>query len=300
MTNILRKKIALSTGIPPSVQNAEAFWDKLLNAVSAWSLKGLEVDAEPQIVRRELLIGEQAQNRQTEDEMVFFTSPCLECGLSGVSFSKPVSLECAARRMLQSVDDVRESSNVFLGLICEEPAMTLKESIRIHLTSSPDGFDAEAKINSSFENQALSPLSRYLEIEFELPLEAGAGQVKCFFEFNTLKTYLAARHTDTEPNGQATEIKKQGVLHKSVQMSDIRVRGVIERVEMSFGDCTRLKVGQILPLETANQNAIILAVDTVSGSTDISNGMLGVWKQNRAIKLNAPISENFVRDLAAS
>jgi len=299
MANILRKKIALSTGVPPSIQGADQFWMKLNDATEKWLFKELGLALESRVVRREVLVGEQAEGVTAQGEVPFVMSPDADFGLSAIILSSGLAVKFAAHRMSQSVECLNDTSDLFLGLICEDPAMLLRESLKAHLTGDRNSFEKGIGLNLAFTPGQIKPQERYFQIEIELPFEGQAESLKLLFDFATLKRHLATSVKQLDGGRETMALDKRSLMHRSVQTSEIRINGVLERIRMSFGACSRLKVGQVLPLSKADQDSISIAVDTVSGSTDISLGKLGIWKQNKALKLSIPISEDFVRDLIA-
>lgn len=299
MTNILRKKITLGTGIPPSIQNAAWFWDNLISATEAWTLKGIEATAGSSVSRRMTLTGEQATNGGDEGE-VFFSVPVVTgAGLSGLGLSRGLAIRIAAKRMFQSMDSLEAASDLFLTLICENPAMLLKESVKAYSTGNRHAFERGVGVDLSFIPVELSPSGRYLQVDIEIPLGGQTERVRLLFEFGTLREYVDAFVTRANGPGRGDRMNGNSMLRSSIQKSDVRINAVLERVDMSFGACSKLRVGQVLPLMRADQNSISIAVETLDGSTDVSEGRLGVWKKNRAVQLTAPVSKSFIGDLSA-
>lgn len=298
MTNILRKKISLSTGIPPTIQNAEQFWCELCDATDVWISLGLEIPAESVVVGRKVLTGEEAGDEGDEGDISFVMPPVADFGLCGVSFSRKLALTLAARRMHQNVASLEDTSGLFLSLISEDPGMLLRESVSAHLEGRQYDFKKGIDVDLSFRQAELKPLGRYAQVEIEMRFGDLVERVRLLFGFDVLKDYLTLRSSNLEGSSDTLGLKNHRLINSSLQKSDIRIDAVLERIQMTLGACSRLKVGQTLPLLHADQGSISIAVETVSGSTDISRGELGIWKQKRAIKLSAPISENFVRDLA--
>jgi len=297
MTNILRKKIENSTGIPPSIHNAEEFWNALEGAVDAWLLRGLEEISGTRVLKRKVLTGEEASNSGADESVVFNMTPVADYGLSSITLSHGLAVRFAARRMHQSVEGMTGTSDLFLALISEDPAMLLRESVKAHLGGSRHDFERGISVDLLFNVEELAPAMRYIQVSMECSLEGEMEQVQLLFGFNALKNYLATRFSGSRSATGSSKLIEHGLIGNSVQKSDVCVYGIIDRIPMNIGACSRLKVGQVLPLVTADKEAIIVAVDTVSGCSGVSKGRLGIWKKRRAIKLSAPISENFVRDL---
>jgi flagellar motor switch protein FliM len=67
---------------------------------------------------------------------------------------------------------------------------------------------------------------------------------------------------------------------------------------MTIGQCSRLEVGQVIALPDVDTASVSLRAETVNGAVDIGKCEMGVWKQQRALKLKTPILEPFTRELA--
>ena len=78
----------------------------------------------------------------------------------------------------------------------------------------------------------------------------------------------------------------------------IRLDGVLERLTLSIGECSRFEVGQLIALPDVDTTRVSLQAETVNGSVDIGQCEMGVWKRQRALKLKTPILEPFTRELA--
>lgn len=299
MTNLLRKKIALSTGIPPSIQDAEEFWAKLCAAADAWILRGLDINALSTIAGREVLVGENAKANTGPGDIFLAMVPDHDFGLTAIALNRKLATMFAAKRMHQAEASLEDASDLFLGLICEDPMMLLKESVKAHLTGNRHNFKRGIDVDLSLAHGEIEPLARYVLVDVEVKIEQSKSSLKLFFDYDILKQYLTTLATTNPTDSGSIELNKHSLIRNSLHKSDIRIDAVLERLEMSLGACSRLKIGQTLPLVNADQGSISIAVETISGSTDISQGRLGLWKQKRAIKLSTAISENFIRDLTA-
>jgi flagellar motor switch protein FliM len=97
---------------------------------------------------------------------------------------------------------------------------------------------------------------------------------------------------------EAASSKGRGALRESVRSSMITIEGVLDRLTMTIGECSRLEVGQILALPEVDTANVSLRAETVNGTVDIGLCEMGVWKHQRALKLKTPILEPFTRELA--
>ena len=287
----------MSTGVPPSIYNAGAFWSELQAAVDSWILKGLRVASQVNISRRKVVLGEAVVNAAADDRVSFSFAPLEGHGLSQVTINNALALRFAAHRMHQDTDSIGNVSALFLSLVTEDPAMLLKESICAHLSGRRYEFEKGLGVDLELSRADLFPAMRYIQVTIDCTLPETQGQVDLLFDLNALKKYVAGHASNFSQNINSSKLDEHGVIGNSVHQSNVPVHAILERIQMSFGECSRFKVGQTLPLLKANKDEVMLAVDTISGSTDISKGQLGLWKRKRAIKLHLPISESFVRDL---
>lgn len=297
MANILRKKIALSTGVPPSIQNAHMLWGDLSLAVNTWFLKGLGQIVTSSIIGRSILTGEEVKHNLVAGETFLSFARIGGFGLSAIAMSRNLAVAHAAKRMHQDVASLECSSDLFLSLICEDPTMLLREAIRAYLSGNRHQFKTSNTSDLSYVPADIDPLARYIKVELSIAMAADQEKIRLFFDYNDLKKYLDDQALKSETKGDSIDLERHRIIRNSLHKSDIRVDAVLERIEMSFGACSRLRVGQVLPLLTGDQDMISIAVETVSGSTDISQGKLGIWKQKRAIKLAHPVSDDFIRDI---
>jgi flagellar motor switch protein FliM len=78
----------------------------------------------------------------------------------------------------------------------------------------------------------------------------------------------------------------------------IQLEGVLDRLTLSIGECSRFEVGQLIALPDVDTTRVSLQAETVNGSIDIGQCEMGVWKRQRALKLKTPILEPFTRELS--
>jgi flagellar motor switch protein FliM len=83
-----------------------------------------------------------------------------------------------------------------------------------------------------------------------------------------------------------------------VRTSAISIDAVIDRMKISIGDCSRLEVDQIIVLNAGAREQVTLTAETMSGALDFGKGRMGVWKNNRAVQVSAPVSPAFLENIA--
>ena len=80
----------------------------------------------------------------------------------------------------------------------------------------------------------------------------------------------------------------------AVGNSQVKLRAVVDNIELSVAECTRLQIGQVIPLEGASTSAVRIETETDEGPVVIADGLLGSYKSRRALKLNGELSHEFL------
>ena len=184
---------------------------------------------------------------------------------------------------------------LFLKLLSEQPTVALWQKLANGLT----GHDVLAREDPQSEAAAtaggLAAASRYLEVELALTLDGQASLVKCLFEVDYFQTYARNDVRQTADRKAQACSQSPKSLSDSVKASAISLDAVLDRMTLTIGECSRLEVGDVLPLANADAGRLSLCAETIHGSVDIGTGELGVWKRQRAVKLHTPVSESFAR-----
>lgn len=104
-------------------------------------------------------------------------------------------------------------------------------------------------------------------------------------------------------NGKQAEVIDMGNPWQS-HMYDVSVGSrvplkiVLDNCPMTVGDCSRLKIGQTIDLIGASLDKLDIRAETKSGATSVGQAVLGVYKQNKAIKLLEEPNSDFLNNLA--
>ena len=296
MSNLLRKKIDLASGLPPSVLELHALWQLMVDQVGQWARKTFDYDASPAIAFRKVLSGTEAQALVEDGFASCFTSAASP-GLVAILLDTGAATHAAAARLRQVPASLADSSNLFLRLMSEQPAMSLWQD----LVDDLPGHSGEVELPPLGEPASVTggfePGHRYLNTTVRMDLAEGEGRISFLFDMDYLQaTARGLGHAASHGGGH---VSAQGLstLRERVRGSTITLDAVLDRMTMSLGDCSRLEVGQVLTLSEVNSDRLTLCADTVNGSVDIGEGQLGVWKQRRAMKLTTEVLESFTRDL---
>jgi len=222
----------------------------------------------------------------------------LSPGLCAIAIDEAGAAMNAGQRLQQDPDNLEGVSELFRKLLFETPAADLWRSIASGLeghtlAGSQAPFSDYAAAAGGFD-----PAQRYLMASFNFTCNEKPAQVWAVFHFDyvqrsALESQKKATSKRTTSSGQGSE-----ALRASVKSSMITLDGVLDRLCLTIGECSRFEVGQILALPDVNTARVSLQAETVNGSVDIGHCEMGVWKRQRALKLTTPILEPFTRELA--
>jgi Type III flagellar switch regulator (C-ring) FliN C-term len=291
---VLRKKIDSGAGVPPSILQMQEFWAQLLSRTDDWAMDTFDLESKPILSSRRVVSGRAAAEMAGNPFTLFFASD-LSPGLCAIAFDAACAVRCAANRLRQDPSSLEDASPLFLKLLSEQPTVALWQQLANGLT----GHDVLAREDPQSEAAAtaggLAATCRYLQVELTLTLDGQASLVTCLFHVDYLLTYARndVRLTADRKAKACSQSPKS--LSDSVKASAISLDAVLDRMTLTIGECSRLEIGDVLPLAGADAGRLSLCAETIHGSVDIGTGELGVWKRKRAVKLHTPVSESFAR-----
>ena len=83
----------------------------------------------------------------------------------------------------------------------------------------------------------------------------------------------------------------------AVRYAEVSLQAVLETCQMSVADCTRLEIGQIIPLPSAPLHSIKLETQTEDGLVELGISTLGTYKSNKAVQLSDNVLTDFISGL---
>lgn len=304
---VLRKKIQLAGGLAPKILQCAPLWDGLVAGAESWAghVYGHELDA--RIINRCVISGRTAHER-IEEGFSFVPLTKTSGPLAAISIDRPGAARYAAVRLNQSSESLMDASELFLKLLCEQPAHALWDAISTVLSTTageatPPLGDIEAMPD------AIGPHARIVQVGLSLTTEGGEDgwlleggeeppEIRLFFELGALETLARALSQQARNQTAGPAAANQAALRNRLRQSSIRLDGVLDQFDLSIGECARLEVGQVLPLGGNETGQLTLCAETMNGNVAISHGEMGNWKGQRALKLNAPVIDSFVREIA--
>jgi hypothetical protein len=140
-----------------------------------------------------------------------------------------------------------------------------------------------------------------ISLEFKARLEENDETQIVSFQVILPLTYLKTTLKSLESSQKSTEDfvlpENAKYLGRHIDTSVTSVRAVLDNLRMSVADCTRLEIGQVLPLPGVSLENISLEVEMRDQRLAVANGLLGIHKTRRAVKLSEDISQEFRGDV---
>ncbi len=89
-------------------------------------------------------------------------------------------------------------------------------------------------------------------------------------------------------------------LTRHIDKSVTSLRAVLESCEMTVADCTRLTIGQVIPLPGVSLQSLNIEAELTDNRVCIAKGALGIHKTRRAVQLVEDVAPSFIdKDLAS-
>lgn len=290
MSEVLRKMIEAGSGVPPSIMEAAPFWDSLQEVTKAWFVKIFGSDVNLVLDRRKGVSGAEIQEG-LEEQIVFNFGTDISPGLRAVYVDSNCAIEIAAARMGESADALEESSNVLMRLLLEDPIASLWGNLSQSMT--PNFID---KVDAPFADVSLPATGHFLEARLTCELNGKPSNITFVFAFD----FVRARANELTRSGAGPTVSSQlpETLRKSVRSSSIRLNAVLDHLELTIAECSRLEPGDLLELPAADTQKLVVSAETIDGNVDIGEGSLGTWRDYRAVKLQVPVSKTFLQEIA--
>lgn len=297
MSSVLRKKIEAGAGIPPTILQFQEFWEPLQAVVNAWAANTFGPDAKAVCDIRRVVSGNVACG-QLETQLAFYFSSRTSPGLCAIAVDEIAACANAAVRLQQSTSDLIGVSALFQKLLFETSAVELWRLAAGGL-SGHSVFGAQSPL-CEFSQSAggFDAAERYLMAGFSCNLGDQSARVWVIFLLDYVQNQSMEVRQSAPQQRSTGSAKGRDTLRESVKSTMITIEGVLHRVPMTVGQCSRLEVGQLVALPDVDTARISLQAETVNGYVEIGECEMGVWKSQRALKLKTPILEPFTRELA--
>jgi hypothetical protein len=295
--SVLRKKIDTNSGLPPSILQVRAFWDLISNVSSAWANDATGLEAICDISDRKVLSACKASDLLGENVFFLFASGT-ETGPSAIILDQACVAQCAAYRFSEEVETISAASKIFLKLACEAAALNLANAICLKVLMQSEPLKLGMPIGFHSAENRFGGDGEYLHVVIKISLAAVPASIGLLFPIGAIHTAVQKRWQALTEARDGNGEHSHDILRKSVRASSLTINAVLDQFMMTVGECSRLNVGQILPLKNADSSNLRLSTETLTGPLNITHGEMGVWKDCRAVKLAGPVSDGFLRNVA--
>lgn len=295
MSAVLKKKVSLATGVPPTIREGKAFWSVVTGAIEEWLLESVKIEGVAAIEKYRVLTGRSALEYVSAKQPFFFSKKASE-GLAAFIVDDHIMAANAASRMKSTVESFHGTPPVFLKLLFEPQAqnflsMLNKALIPVRAGTKPPKLE-NAIGDAVHAVGGFAPTHRYVDVTIKCDLMGRPAKLHLMFDL------AYAVNACRNHGGRARTGGKQRP-PASVLQSKITVDAVLDRLQISIGDCSRLDVGDVVPLGSADISKLKLSTQTIDGHFDIGDGTLGSFRSHRAIKLTRT-SDTMITGIGAS
>lgn len=204
----------------------------------------------------------------------------------------PLSSEWERKNAL-SYEQIMLSSTIedWTQVIFNFEVLSAPGAEKLEVTGEPDkikpltkeGKGKKTKIKKNVKAQALWP--RIYAIQVLMPRHA-------------FDIYMSEVNLDAV----STDVIDQEIIEKNwmrrINPTQTRLRSVLESCRMSVADCTRLEIGQVLPLPGASLGAIKIEAEFGDKRQVILQGAMGVHKSHKAIRLKSNLDTAFTDNIS--
>ncbi len=297
MSTVLRKKIEARAGIPTAVLHLDEFWQTLQKRVAGWAADTLGIQEEAVLETRVVMPGT-AASAQLDGLSSYVYDSSYSPGLCAIAVDDFTATLNASQRLQQPLGEMGGVSVLFRKLLLETPASGLWNSIIADLFDHVS-LGAQAPV-ADYVSAAggFAQTQRYLMVGFSAPHSEDTARIWVVFHLDYILRNVSAFEHRAAGAGNASSGQGSETLRASVKSSMITVDGVLHRLSLTIGQCSRFEVGQLIELPEVDTTRVSLRAETVNGHADIGLCEMGVWKNQRALKLTTPIHEPFTRELA--
>ncbi len=298
MSAVLRKKIEAGVGMPRVILQYDEFWELLKGSAASWLSDTYAIEGKIFPDARRLIQGDVARSHLEKFSYFVFGST-FSPGLCAIGVDEVGVAVNARHRLQQPSGNLEGVSELFMRLLIETPVVELWRRVASRLTDHKSSGVKAPTTDFTSAMGGFAPAQRYLLVEFVIPKDGQVVRICMVFHSDYVQRnaeeferMAAFRQQASSGKGQAGD-----ALRKSVKSSMIKLEGVLDRLTLSIGECSRFEVGQVIALSDVDTAHVSLEAETVNGSVDIGHCEMGVWKRQRALKLKTPILEPFTREL---
>ncbi|WP_233355768.1 FliM/FliN family flagellar motor switch protein [Henriciella litoralis] len=294
--------------MPPQLLQCQPLWEGLRGLLETWAKQTFGDELPASFSDRSLIAGK-GVTEQFSERFGYICLPHSAVGLRAITFDRFAVTRYASLRLKQPADSLEGSPDLFLRLMADRPARELWKLITDTIAISaplPEDFSV---VDPAGVPDAIEADARLLKVVVSFVaeddeegwlLEGGEvpPEIQLYFEIESLKAYANAIEASAAARLKAGNNGQREHMRKNLRRSTIGLDAVLDRLQMTIADCSRLQVGQVIELPGAEPGVLSLCADTMNGSVPICSGELGTWKGQRALKLKSSLLESFVQEIS--
>lgn len=274
----------------------QEFWGQLGESVQTWTQEKLGFESNPKVGTFSVVSGQNAASI-LESPFSYFFSAEQSPGLCAITVDSKCAVQGAAIRLGQDAATLEEATLLFLKLLCEQPACALWKLVCSDLPGHKIDADISPEPDHEMVSGAFEETHRYLQVAASFNMGEQKTWIKFLFDLRYLQQRAGvASQMESNRRAQAL-VQSPKSLSASVWASPVKLDAVIDRMSISIGACSRLEVGNVLELPDVDAARLALWAETVTGNIEIGVGEIGVFKRQRAVKLQNQIADNVAREI---
>jgi hypothetical protein len=305
MHSVLRKKIEAGTGLHPAVLQADALWGRAVDAVTEWSVaQGLPP-------ARVTLMGfatleDRAASALFGGALTYRCAGVSATGLMGLVFQETLVRLFADKRLGRHAASATEDNEdgpigaetptVFLRTLFAPAARLLQDALSTRFQEAC----SSALAPSASRPGKARPTVCQVTVAVKRLDAAEADTVDFLFDAATLADFARRHGHQPALSPPAASGAGPDRLEHAVSRSSIDLHVQLEQLTLTIGECSRLQVGRVIPLPGADLAQVEVAAETLAGRVRIAQAELGLWRDQRAVRLTTPIDETFGKTIRRS
>jgi hypothetical protein len=292
-------------GVTPSLLACDEVWTSLAAACGRWADNSLGLRFQADVTTRSPLSSKYA-DEQIREQFGYVCLPSAFGGLRALSISAPLAGRYVARRLKEDIDKLTAMPALFLRLMCDKPARALWAAVADAVPVGQPLPEDFAVVDPSGVPGSLDDAGRLLQVTVALRDKADAEGLSdpvllhFYYELESLETFAQMLESRAADVRKTRPVINRDALRRSIRSSSIGLEAILTDIPLTVGECSDLKVGQVVDLDNAEAGKLSLHAKTLTGSVEISKAEMGTWKGQRAVKLTTPLLESFVQEISGT
>lgn len=299
-TSVLAQKIARAKRAAPASSDIAEFVSAFGKALEETIGELLGAPTEAKIAHGEAKLPEAIENAASPGVYYWLTGERGSlCALATIApgFAAAVGERLLGGDLEQPSEDVTPSllDHQMGGVVVDAISRGVNRVLAKRARSGARGEAISGKRGARSPAEALADIDPMLSLCLTCDLVFGdlraLGAMRIYFSAAYLAgvgAYGATPQRSQEKDAAWARRIRNNILHTEIPLS-----AVLGRIHTNVGALSRLKIDQVLELESDALNALEISAPTEAGPALIARARLGSYQSNKAIKLTTPIDPAF-------